>query len=136
MANRECLCCHNEYDFCPNCGAGRLDPAWKSVFCSEPCKELWQTLSRFSMNFITKADAKSVILGLDLKPIESYASCVQRGYAKVMHEEKKPRKAKSKEFVVEIEEQPEFEAVIEQSIEVAEPVAIEPVYEVVLEEKE
>ena len=138
MANRKCLCCHDEYDFCPNCGAGRLAPAWKSAFCSESCKELWQTLSRFSMNFITKSEAKSVILELDLRPIESYAKCVQRDYSKIMIDEKKPKRGKREEIniideVIEVE--PEvvdqvitelIELTIGKLEEVAEPMAIEP----------
>ena len=134
MANRKCLCCHDEYDFCPNCGTGRLAPAWKSAFCSESCKELWQTLSRFSMNFITKSEAKTVISGLDLQPIESYAKCVQIDYAKVMADEKKPKRGKREELkifdeIMDVE--PEvvesmIEEKVEQPEEVVIPVVIEP----------
>ena len=140
MANRKCLCCHDEYDYCPNCGTGRLAPAWKSAFCSESCKELWQTLSRFSMNFITKSEAKAVISELDLRPIELYAKCVQKDYAKVMTEEKKSKRGKREEInivdeVIDVE--PDvvemiIEKTIEQPVEVAEPVVVEPaVHEVV-----
>ena len=115
MANRKCLCCHHEYDFCPNCGSGHLDPAWKSAFCKESCKELWQTLSRYSMNFITKLEAKSIISELDLQPIESYASCVQRDYAKVMTDEKKPKRGKRAEMKI-------FDEVMDVEPEVVEPI--------------
>ena len=125
MANRKCLCCHDEYDYCPNCGTGRLAPAWKSAFCSESCKELWQTLSRFSMNFITKSEAKAVISELDLRSIELYAKCVQRDYAKVMTEEKKSKRGKREEInIVDevIDISPDVVETTEQPVEVAEPV--------------
>ena len=93
---------------------------------------LWATLTKFGMNRITKQEAKEIIDSLDLKPIDTYVGCVQRDYAKVMHEDKKSRKIKKPEFVVE----PTFEVIIEQPIVVAEPVVIEPAHEVVLEEKE
>ena len=141
MANRKCLCCHDEYDYCPNCGTGRLAPAWKSAFCSESCKELWQTLSRFSMNFITKSEAKAVISELNLQPIESYAKCVQRDYAKVMTEEKKSKRGKREEIniideVINIAPEVVEEIVaesIEQPIEITESMAIEPTVHAVVE---
>ena len=115
MANRKCLCCNSEYDFCPNCGSGRLAPAWKAAFCSETCKELWQTLSRFSMNFITKSEAKSIISELDLDPIEFYVSCVKRDYNKVMAEDKKPKRGKRIE-IQPVDEPMDLEPEIIESI--------------------
>lgn len=115
MANRKCMCCQTEYDFCPNCGSGRLAPAWKAAFCSETCKELWQTLSRFSMNFITKSEAKSIISELDLEPIEHYVKCVQRDYAKVMAEEKKPKRGKRIE-IKPIDDAMDIESTVVESV--------------------
>jgi hypothetical protein len=134
--NRKCISCGEKYSYCPGCSrVAALEPVWKSEFCSEDCMTLWMTLTRYNMNRLTKQDAKEIISSLNLKPIDVYASCVQRDYAKVMHEENKPRKIKKPEFVFTPVE-PAFEAIVEQPIEVAEPVAIEPVHEVVLEEKE
>ena len=144
MANRKCMCCKTEYDFCPNCGSGRLAPAWKAAFCSETCKELWQTLSRFSMNFITKSEAKSIISKLDLEPMEFYASCVQRDYAKVMEPEKKLKRGKRAEMQIIIDEAMDLpkEVVeelvkikIEQPKEVVETVAEESTAHVVVEQE-
>ena len=128
MANRKCMCCNYEYDYCPNCGSGRLDPAWRSAFCSETCKDLWRTLSSLSMNFITKLDAKSIISKLDLKPIESYASCVQKGYAEVMTEEKKSKRGQRAEINV-IDEVIDIEPTVVESV-------VEESHEVVLKENE
>jgi hypothetical protein len=80
------------------------------------------------MEILAKDEAKEIVSNLDLKPISVYADCVQRDYVKVMAEEKKFRKMHKKpEPIVEIE--------IEQPIEVAEPVAIEPEHEVVIEKE-
>ena len=91
VKNRKCIACGTKYSYCPDCSrADALKPAWYSDFCIESCKELWFTLTRYNMGRLTKSEAKSVILDLDLKPIESYSQFVQRDYAKVMAEEKKP----------------------------------------------
>lgn len=129
--NKQCLACKQSFSHCPDCSrVDKLKPTWASQFCTESCMTLWATLTKFGMNLLTKQEAKEIISSLDLKPIDTYVGCVQRDYTKVMHEEKKPRKAKKPEFVFDIEE-----AVIEQPIVVAEPEATEPEHEVVLEEK-
>ena len=131
--NKQCLSCRKNFSHCPDCSkVDKLKPTWASQFCSEPCMTLWTTLTKFGMNRLTKQEAKEIIDSIDLKPIDTYVGCVQRDYAKVMYEEKKPRKIRKPEFVSE----PTFEEFIEQPIVVAEPVVIEPEHEVVLEEKE
>lgn len=120
--NRTCWACGTKYSHCPNCSrVDALKPSWASEFCSETCKDLWTTLTKFGMSMITKSDAKSIILGLDLKPIDVYVNCVQRDYHKVMTPDPKPKRNKR------IEIKPVDEVIVE-------PVAFEPEHEVVLEE--
>lgn len=133
VKNKQCLACKEKFSYCPDCSrVDALKPVWSSQFCSESCMTLWTTLTKFGMNNLTKQDAKDIINSIDLKQIDTYASCVQRDYAKVMHEDKKPRKTRKPEFVVEHT----FEEIVEQPIIVTEPVIIELEHEVVLEEKE
>ena len=92
--NRSCLACQTKYSYCPNCSsADKLHP-WKANFCSETCMTLWKTLTRFNMGTVTKSEAKEIISALDIRPISEYVSCVQRDYAKLMAEEKKPKRGK------------------------------------------
>ena len=99
---RKCLCCGEKYAYCPTCSrADALEPSWKAEFCGETCMTLWSTLTKYGMELLTKDEAKGIISTLELKPIDVYASCVQRDYAKVMVEEKKPRKTKRRETIVE-----------------------------------
>ena len=93
--NKKCLCCSTQYSYCPNCSrVDALKESWHSEFCSETCKDLWLTLTKFGMNHLTKHEAKSIISELDLKPIDTYVDCVKRDYNKVMVEEKKPKRNK------------------------------------------
>lgn len=133
--NKKCFCCGEQYSFCPDCSnADKLAPSWKSEFCSESCMSLWSTLTKFGMKKLDKVEAKSIISALDLKPIESYASCVQKDYAIVMAEDKKARRSKRIEIkpideIVDIEP-----TIIEDAIE--ESIAIEESHEVVTIENE
>lgn len=123
VKNRKCLSCQINYSYCPDCSrADKLAPTWKSQFCSENCMTLWMTLTRYNMGTHSKTEAKEIISSLDLKPIDVYAACVQRDYSKVMSEEKKSRKIKKIEPIIEIEpviEEPAA-AIIEQQEEVVE----------------
>jgi hypothetical protein len=93
--NKKCLCCGTKYSYCPTCSrADALKPAWYSEFCSEVCKELWLTLTRYNMKRLTKLDAKSIISSLDLKPTDAYVECVKRDYAKIMAEDPKHKRGK------------------------------------------
>lgn len=132
--NRRCIACSTLYSYCPNCsGADRFAPSWKAEFCSEPCKDLWLTATRFNMNILSKDEAKSIILNLDLKPIDHYVACVQRDYDKIMVEEKKYKRGKRIEINL-IDETIVEPAVIELTTEQQEEVAES--HEIVLKEEE
>ena len=127
--NKKCMCCGQNFSYCPDCNrADALKPTWASTFCSETCATLWTTLTKFGMGMTSKEDVKSTISKLELKPMESYAACVQRDYAKVMVEERKPRKSRKIEPIIPVE--PEVvEEIVEPVIE-AEPIVVaEPVEE-------
>lgn len=121
--NKKCLCDNTRYSYCPDCSrADALKPTWYSEFCSESCMILWTTLTKFSMNQLSKSEAKEIISAIDLKPIDAYVACVQRDYATVMATEKKSKRGKRIEInpideVIDIE--PEIvESIIEESHEV------------------
>ena len=120
-SNRTCLCCKKKYDYCPSCSrADALKPRWHSEFCSETCKELWTSLVKFNMGTLTKEETKDIISGLELKPLDSYAACVQRDYAKIMV---RPKRAKKTEPVFEAQ------VIVEESVVEIEPAIIDQVIE-------
>ena len=124
--NRKCICCQEKYDYCPTCSRkDALEPSWKAEFCSEICKDLWLTLTKFGMGMLSASEAKSIISSLNLKPIDVYVECVKRDYAKVIAEEKKSRRIKRPEPIIDVLVEP----IEQQVIEVAE-------HEVVKEENE
>lgn len=110
-SNKTCYACQTKYSYCPSCSrADSLKPTWYNEFCSESCMTLWTTATKYNMNMLTKSEAKSIISSLDLKPIDVYVACVQRDYAKIMTEEKKPKRGKR------IEIKPVDEAIVEPDV--------------------
>ena len=103
--NRKCLCCSTSYSYCPDCsGPDRLAPSWKSEFCSEDCMTIWTTCTRYNLGKLTKAEAKSIISALTLKPMDHYANCVQRDLKVILAEEPKTKRNKRAEIKPIIDE--------------------------------
>lgn len=99
--NRKCLACGTKYSYCPDCnGADRLKESWHSEFCNSTCKDIWQTATKFNLGKLTKAEAKTIISALDLKPTEQYVACVQRDLGVILKEEPKPKRGKKAEAPV------------------------------------
>jgi hypothetical protein len=104
---------------------------------------LWTTLTKYGMSMLTKSEAKSIISDLELKPMDVYAACVQRDYAKVMTEEKKHKRNKRIE-IKPIDEAIDFaKDIVEELVEikaeqptVAKAVEDITVHEVVIKEEE
>lgn len=150
--NRVCMACGEKYSYCPSCSrTDALKEPWHATFCCEDCRTIWKTLTKFSMGLLSKIDAKEILSKIELKPIETYAECVQRDLAKVMAEDKSmvafdplEEVAPIEQFESVVDEQPEVvsiaeevveqpmvestvEMVVEQPIVEAEPVKVEPV---------
>lgn len=94
-SNRKCLCCNKHYSYCPDCsGADRLAPSWKAEFCSETCKDLWLTCTRYNMGRHTKQEAQDIIKSLPLKSVAEYVQCVQRDLGTILKEDQKSKRSK------------------------------------------
>lgn len=142
--NRTCFACGTKFRFCPSCnGPDRLKEAWHSEFCSEACKDIWTTATKFNLGKITKPEAKSIISALNLKPIKEYVACVQRDLDVILKEEPKPKRSKKieapviEEPIIEEISMPvdvEVQETVEDNIVVdADPYISEITYEVVNE---
>jgi hypothetical protein len=109
---RECITCGEKYSYCPNCN--RKEPAWKSEFHDENCKNIFQICTSFNVNIMTKHEAKAALEQCDLSNKENFKSFVQRDLENIFKEEPKPKRGKRAEL-------PIFEeALIEHTCEVVE----------------
>lgn len=65
--NRVCLCCGNAYEYCGTCRKNVNLPAWKNLFDTENCKEIFQIVSDYEQKAIDKEKAKKMISACDIK---------------------------------------------------------------------
>jgi uncharacterized membrane protein len=106
MANRICLTCGNAYEYCGSCPTSLNLPVWKNIFDTENCKIVFETVSDYAQNVITKDVAKE-----KLSKYNTSGKCKEniRKYLKDIMAESKA------EIVVETETETEIEKE-EQSI--------------------
>lgn len=105
--DRQCLCCGTKYSYCPTCSTDKLKPTWMTEFCSESCKELFETATKYNLKKLTKPEAKEIIEKLELKEKSAYVDCVQKDLESILAEEKKVVKEAVKEEAAPIlEEKP------------------------------
>lgn len=105
--NRKCICCETQYTYCPDCGGpDKLKPTWYAEFCSEDCKELWLTATKYNMQLITKDEAAKIISDLTLKDKSEYVDCVQRDLTNILSATPKTKASKAiKSHEVVLEEE-------------------------------
>ena len=56
--NRICLACGKAYEYCSSCPSSLNLPVWKNIFDTENCKTVFETVSDYAQNAITKETAK------------------------------------------------------------------------------
>ena len=111
-ANRICYCCGREYYFCPSCPKDRKDPQIYTMWDSEICRDIFNTLSRESLKKITTKECKEKLIELCIDKVEINKESVKNHINRVMSYED-----------VEVAEKQITEAVVETS-EIAEAVEI------------
>lgn len=64
--NRVCLCCGNAYEYCGTCRKNVNLPAWKNLFDTENCKDVFQIVSDYEQKAIDKERARKMISACDV----------------------------------------------------------------------
>ena len=106
--DRKCLCCGTKYSYCPTCSVDKTKPTWMTEFCSESCKELFETATKYNLKKLTKDEAKEVIKTLELKEKSAYVECVQRDLENILAEEPAVKEETAEEELKVEEEKPAF----------------------------
>lgn len=122
--DRKCLCCGAQYSYCPTCSVDKAKPTWMTEFCSESCKELFETATKYNLKKLTKSEAKVIIEKLELKERSAYVSCVQQDLENILAKEPAVKKEAApslvKEAVVKQETAPLLEE--EPAVKKVEPI--------------
>ena len=69
MKTRNCVICGSSYDYCPRCKQYDSLPKWKINYCSERCKDIYNTINKYAFKHITAEEAYEVVGNIDIKII-------------------------------------------------------------------
>ena len=70
--NRTCACCSVKYTYCNTCEGQKNEPAWKAVWCSENCKNIFMAVTDYLAKEINKSEAKHILEKCDLSNKNSF----------------------------------------------------------------
>ena len=109
-ANRTCYCCGSKYYYCPSCHNERRDPKVYTMFDSELCKEIFNTLVNESMENITTLECKEKLVKLGVNKNTVLKDSIREHVNRVMNYKKDTViKNDTTETVIKDEHQPEDE---------------------------
>ena len=84
-ANRKCIVCGTEYEFCDSCGtsAAQRDDMWKALYHDMNCKHIYEALSAYMVGTRTNEEVIKMLSacnfdGIHLKPT------MQKAYDEIM----------------------------------------------------
>lgn len=84
-ANRTCYCCGREYYFCPSCPSDRKDPLIYTMWDSEICKDIFNTLVKESTKKITTKECKDKLIELGVEKVVINKESVKKHLDRVMN---------------------------------------------------
>lgn len=82
--NRVCYCCGHEYYFCPSCPKDKKDPQIYTMWDSELCKDIFNTLVSESTKKITTKECKDKLIELGVNDIEIKKDSIKKHIDRVM----------------------------------------------------
>lgn len=83
----KCVVCGNTYEYCQNCDKSKK--YWKTTFCCESCKKLYDLVSSFYAGVITKEKAKEEFKTFTIEDINKYNKSIQQFVFDINYEEAK-----------------------------------------------
>lgn len=116
-ANRTCYCCGREYYFCPSCPSDRKDPLIYTMWDSEICKDIFNTLVKESTKKITTKECKDKLIELGVEKVVINKESVKKHLDRVMNY-KDVEDVKSNIEVIDVEAVETTEVI--ESVEVTE----------------
>lgn len=91
---RKCVMCAKEYEYCSNCGSSQK--AWKNIFCSENCRDIYGVLNKYDGKLITKQDGVEQLKKFDLSVVSKFNDRFKK-LAEELTPVKEPAKKQKKE---------------------------------------
>ena len=83
-ANKKCYCCGREYYYCPSCSGERKDPRIYTMWDSETCRDIFNTLVNESTKKITTLECKKKLIELGVNKDTVLKDSVRKHVDRVM----------------------------------------------------
>lgn len=85
--NRKCLVCGKEYEFCRSCFEFVNHPVWRNLFDEDNCRKVFDAVSNYKQNAITKMVAKERLSECDLSRKDEWNDSIRNDVNEIMREE-------------------------------------------------
>ena len=85
--NRICLTCGKSYEYCGSCPSSLNLPVWKNLFDTENCKTVFETVSDYAQNAITKESAKSKLSYCNISDTTMFKEKINKLLDEILKEE-------------------------------------------------
>lgn len=79
---KTCIVCGKKYEYCRHCDKNGKNEKWKTNYCSENCKDVFDIISKYANKHISIEDAKNALIGKEIN-IRS-GSNMAKQYAEIM----------------------------------------------------
>lgn len=64
--NKKCITCGKEYRYCPTCKGRDYSEAWRNIYCSKNCQEIFNVVTGYVNNKLSVEQAQERISKCDL----------------------------------------------------------------------
>jgi hypothetical protein len=64
---KNCTVCGKQFKFCGQCKRVSFDDLWRNVYCSEDCRDIFKTCSKYIGKSITIKDAYNALIKSNVK---------------------------------------------------------------------
>lgn len=72
--NKVCIACGAQYKYCPGCRGAKAETMWKNIYCSENCRQIFNTVTGYNMGTVSKEEGKKKLEQCDLSYIDKLKS--------------------------------------------------------------
>lgn len=79
MRQKKCKCCGTDYLYCFHCDADKNKPTWMMMFHDDNCRNIFQIITDFNANELSKKEAIDKLNNCDLSNRKSFLEPIQNG---------------------------------------------------------
>ena len=60
-----CTVCGSKYEYCSHCDSNNIKNMWRSLYCSENCRDIYDVCGKYVAGKLTKVEAYNILKDLD-----------------------------------------------------------------------